>query len=155
MPYLYSRHKQDQPIPLLSRGPGPCPNLDSSPYTWDPVSVWYSDLHIFPPLINQSEKSQNLRQESNKPPRSHKQVCARDNKSVTWLPSTATDGPQSMRTRKTVQPSSAPWLRDTTCYAHQYPYQIPTWSPFFFPSFYYESNNNHLLWVTLGYSRYR
>jgi hypothetical protein len=30
-PHLYPRHKQDQPIPLLSWGPGLYPNLDSKP----------------------------------------------------------------------------------------------------------------------------
>jgi hypothetical protein len=30
-PCLYPRHKQDQPVPLLSRGPGPRPNWDSKP----------------------------------------------------------------------------------------------------------------------------
>ena len=46
MPHLYPRHKQDQHIPLLSRGPGPRPNLDSKPPpTWVPDSVWCLDLH--------------------------------------------------------------------------------------------------------------
>ena len=31
MSHLYPRHKQDQPISLLSRGLGPRPNLDSKP----------------------------------------------------------------------------------------------------------------------------
>ena len=73
-----------------------------APHTWDPVLVWCLDLHLSPPPISQSEKSQNPQQERNKPSRSHKQVCALDNKSVTWLPSTATDGPQSTRTGKIV-----------------------------------------------------
>jgi hypothetical protein len=91
-----------------------------------------SNLHLSPPPINWSRKSQNPRPESNEPFCSHKQVCAQDNKSVTWLPFTAMGGPQSTRIGKTVQPSSAPWPRDITCYTHKYPYQIPTWSPFSF-----------------------
>ena len=94
MPRLYPKHKQDQPISLLSRGLGPIQTWTPSPHTWDPVSIWCLDLHFFPPPISRSRKSRNPRQECNKPSRSHKQVCAQDNKSVTWLPSTATDGPQ-------------------------------------------------------------
>ena len=66
-----------------------------SPNTWDPVSVWCLNLHLIPTPKSQSGKSQNPWQESNKSFCSHKQVCAQDNKSVIWLPSTATDGPQS------------------------------------------------------------
>ena len=58
-------------------------------------SVWCLDLHLFPPLINWSRKSRNPQQEHNVPSRSHKHVCAQDNKSMTCLPSTAMDGPQS------------------------------------------------------------
>jgi hypothetical protein len=127
-----------------------------NPHTWDLVSMRCLDLHLSLPPISRSGKSRNTRQESNESSHSHKQVCARDNKSVTWLPSTATDGPQLTRTGKTVQPSYAPWPRDTTCYTHQYLYHIPTRSPFSFPSFYHECNTNiTYLWVTVGYSRYR
>jgi hypothetical protein len=30
-PRLYPRHKQDQPVPLLPRGPSPRPSSDSKP----------------------------------------------------------------------------------------------------------------------------
>jgi hypothetical protein len=55
-----------------------------SSHTWGPTSKWCLDLHLSPPPISRSEKSQSPWQESNKHSRSHKQVYARDNKSVTW-----------------------------------------------------------------------
>jgi hypothetical protein len=55
-----------------------------SPRTWGPTSIWCLDLHLSPPPISQSGKSWSPWQESNKSFRSHKQVCAQDNKSVTW-----------------------------------------------------------------------
>jgi hypothetical protein len=59
-PCLYPRHKRDQPIPLLSRGLGPYPSLDSKPSTpEDPVSVWCLDLHLIPTPKNRSRKSRN------------------------------------------------------------------------------------------------
>jgi hypothetical protein len=82
---LHSRHKQDQPILLLSRVLGPRLKLDSKPHTWGPTSKWCLDLHLSLPPINQSRKSRSPWKESNKPSRSHKQVCAQDNKSMTWL----------------------------------------------------------------------
>jgi hypothetical protein len=56
-----------------------------SPHAWGPASMRCLDLHLSPPPISRSRKSQSPWQESNKPSRSHKHVCARDNKSVTWL----------------------------------------------------------------------
>jgi hypothetical protein len=92
-PHLHPGHRQDQPTTLLSRGPGPRPNWDSKPRSWVLDSVRCLDLHPKTTPNSRSGKSQNPRQESNKSSRSHKQVCAQDNKSVTWLPYTATDGP--------------------------------------------------------------
>jgi hypothetical protein len=48
--------------------------------------------------------------------------------------------------RETVQPSYAPWPRDTTCYTHQNPYHIPARSPFPFHHF---IQNVIIIWVTL------
>jgi hypothetical protein len=56
-----------------------------APNTAGPVSVWRLDLHLFSTPNSQSRKSRNPWQESNKSSRSHKQVCVRNNKSVTWL----------------------------------------------------------------------
>ena len=122
--------------------------------TWDLVSVWCLDLHLSHLQSVGPEKSQNPWQEHNEPSRSHKQVCAQDNKSVTWLPSTATVLNRHEQGKQCNQPKHH-WPRDTTCYTHQYPYHIPALSPFFLSSFYYESNNNPLLWVTAGYSHYQ
>jgi hypothetical protein len=55
-----------------------------SPHTRGPTSMWCLDLHLSPRPISRSKKSQSPWQESNKPFRSYKQVCARDNKSMTW-----------------------------------------------------------------------
>jgi hypothetical protein len=89
-PYLYLWHKQDQPVPLLS----PSKLGLQASNTWDPVSVWCFDLHLIPTPKSRSGNSQNLWQESSKSSRFRKQVHAQDNKSMTWLPSTATDSPQ-------------------------------------------------------------
>jgi hypothetical protein len=48
--------------------------------------------------------------------------------------------------REIVQASYAPWLRDTTCYTHQYSYHIPARSPF--PSHHF-IQNVIIIWVTL------
>jgi hypothetical protein len=90
-----------------------------SPHTWGPTLMRCLDLHLSPPPISRSEKSRSLWQESNKPSRSYKQVCARDNKSVTWQ---GLCNEQSLfdTDRETVQPSYAPWPRDTTCYTHHF-----------------------------------
>ena len=64
---LVPRHKQDQPITLLSRGPGPCPNLDSKPPHLSPgLSVVLRPSPSSPP-ISRSKKSQNPRQQINEP----------------------------------------------------------------------------------------
>jgi hypothetical protein len=115
-----------------------------SPHTWDPVPVRCLDLHLSLPPISRSRKSQNPRQESNKPSRSHKQVCARDNKSMTWLPSTATDGPQSTRTGKQcnqAKPRGGETQPVTPTSTHTNPYPVTI----FLPLTYHESNNIHLL----------
>ena len=83
MPHLYPRHKQDQPITLLSRGLGPRPNLDSKPLLLSPGLSAAQGPPPSPPPINRSGKSRNPRQESNESSRSHNQVCAQDNKYVT------------------------------------------------------------------------
>ena len=67
--------------------------------TWDPVSVWCSDLHLIPTPKSWCGKSRNPWQESNKSSCSHKQVCAQDNKSMTWLPSTTIDTGGTSATR--------------------------------------------------------
>jgi hypothetical protein len=84
MSHLHSRHKRDQPVPLLSRVPSPHPNLDSKLPHLRPASKWCLDLHLSPPPISRSRKSWSPWQESNKPFRSQKQARARDNKSMTW-----------------------------------------------------------------------
>ena len=91
MPHLYHRHKEDQPTTLRSRGLGPHLNLDSKPPL---LSLRLSAVlrpPPSPPPISRSRKSQNPWQESEKASFSHKQVCAQDNKFVTWLSSTAMD----------------------------------------------------------------
>jgi hypothetical protein len=91
-PRLYPGHKQDQPVPLLSRGLGPRPSSDSKPpNTAGLASVWCLDLLnliYITTLKSRSEKSRNPWQERNKSSCSHKQVYARDNRSVTWPRST-------------------------------------------------------------------
>jgi hypothetical protein len=52
--------------------------------TWGPTSMRCLGLHLSPPPISWPKKSRSPWQESNKPSRSHKQVCAWDNKFVTW-----------------------------------------------------------------------
>ena len=94
IPHLYPRHKQDQPIPRLSRGPGPRPNLDSKPPLLSPGLSAVLRPSPSPPPISQSRKSRTPWQESNDPSCVHTQVCVQYNKSVTWLESTTMDGPQ-------------------------------------------------------------
>ena len=78
MLYLYPRYKQDQLIPLLSRGLGPRPNLDSKPPHLRPGLNMVLRPPPFPPPISRSKKSRNPRQEHNESSRSHKQVWAQD-----------------------------------------------------------------------------
>jgi hypothetical protein len=126
-----------------------------SPHTWGPASMWCLDLHLSLPPISRSGKSRSPWQESNKSFRSHKQVCARDNKSLTW--------PGSMQ--RTVlnrhrQENSTTKLCPVVV-GHNLlhppipiPYPCPvtiSFSPFYFEIY---DNNNHLLWVTTGYPRY-
>jgi hypothetical protein len=55
-----------------------------APNTAGPTSVWCLDLHLKPTPNSWSGKSRNPWQERNRSSRSHKQVYARDNISVTW-----------------------------------------------------------------------
>ena len=126
-----------------------------SPHSWDPVSVWCLDLHLSPPPISRFGKSRNHDKNVTRHP-------APISKYVLRIISLWPDYHLQQRMvlnrheqGKQCNQAKPHWPRDTTCYTHQYPYHIPVLSPFFLSSFYYESNNNHLLWVTIGYSRYQ
>jgi hypothetical protein len=134
-PRLYPRHKQDQPVPLLSR-----------------VSRSLSKLGLLAPALEawtqcDAKTSTYPRLQSVGP----KRAGAHD-KRLTSLPAPISkyvlgiinlwldQGPCNERSlidtdRETVQPSYAPWPRDTTCYTHQYPYHIAARSPFPFHHF--------------------
>jgi hypothetical protein len=127
-----------------------------SSHTWGPASKWCLDLHLSLSPISRSGKSRSPWQESNKSFRYHKQVCAQDNKSVTW--------PGSMQ--RTVlnrhgQENSAtklcPVAAEHNLLHPPVPIPYPCPVTISFPSFHHEcnNNNNHLLWVTTGYSCYR
>jgi hypothetical protein len=144
---LYPRHKQDQLISLLSRGPGLRLNLDSKPPHLRPGL----SAALRPPPMSTSNQS--VRKES-KPtirvtslPTPISKYVLRIKK-ICDLTTIHSNGRSSINTDiETMQPNYAPWPRDTGCYTHQYPYHIPTRSLFSFLSFYYESKNNinHLL----------
>jgi hypothetical protein len=153
---LHPMYKRDQPVPLLSQVPGPRLNLDSKPPHLGPASMRCLDLHLSPPPINRSGKSQSPWQDSNKPFRSHKQVCARDNKFMTWPGSmqwTVLNQHGQGNSATQLCPVAAEHNLSHPPIPIPYPYPVTI----SFPSFYHEfnHNNNHLLWVTIGYSRYR
>ena len=93
MSRLYPRHKQDQPITLLSRGLGPRPNLDSKPPLLSPGLSAVLRPPPSPPPISRFGKSRIHDKRATSLPYAHNQVCARDNKSVTCLEPYATTGP--------------------------------------------------------------
>jgi hypothetical protein len=126
-----------------------------APHTWDPVSVWCLDLHLSPPLISWSGKNRNPRQESNKSSRSYKQVCAQDNKSVTWLPSTTTDSHQSTQTGKQCNQAKPHGGRTQLVTPTNNSFLIPVRSPFSFHLFIMRVIIMFTcLWVRTGYPRY-
>jgi hypothetical protein len=134
-PYLYPRHKQDQPVPLLSwvsRSPSKlellAPALEARPQCGAKTSTYPRLQSVGPERAGAHDK----RVTSLLAPIS-KYVLRIIN---LWLD----QGPCNERSlinadRETVQPRYAPWLRDTTCYTHQYPYPIPARSPFPFHHF--------------------
>jgi hypothetical protein len=146
-PRLYPRHKQDQPVPLLS---------------W--VSRSPSKLGLLAPRPQGGAKTSTypcLQSVGLERARVH-------DKRVTSLPAPISkyvlkiidlwldQGSCNERSlidmdRVIVQPSYAPWPRDTTCYTHQYPYHIPARSLFPFHHF---IQNVIIIWVTL-YCEYR
>ena len=81
------------PSPSCPGCPGPRPNLDSKPPLLSPGLSVVQGPPPSPSPISRSGKCWNQWQESNEPSCSHKQACAQDNKSVTWLESTIMDGP--------------------------------------------------------------
>ena len=135
MPHLYPRHKQDQPIPLLSRGLGPNPNLDSKPPHLERVGTHDKRVTSLPAPISKYML---------------RIICLWPN----YHPQqrTVLNRHEQRKQCNQVKPH---WPWDTTCCTHQYPMPYPCLVSILFSSFYYESNNNHLLWVTAGYSRYR
>jgi hypothetical protein len=135
---------------------GPVQTWTLNLHTWDPISVRCLNLHLSPPPISRSGKSRNLWQESNEPSRSHKQVCARDNKSVTWLPSTVTDSLQSTRTGKWCNQAKPRGRGTRLVTPTNNPFLILTRSPFSFYLFIMRVIIIFTcLWVTTGYPRYR
>jgi hypothetical protein len=132
---LYPRHKQDQPVPLLSR-----------------VSRSPSKLGLLAPVL---EARPQYGAKTSTYPRLQSVGLERagaHDKRVTSLPAPISkyvlgiinlwldQGPCNEwslidTNRETVQPNCAPWPRDTTCYTHQYPYHIPARSPFPFHHF--------------------
>jgi hypothetical protein len=145
-PRLYPRHKQDQPIPLLSRvsrSPSKlgllAPVLEARPQYGAKTST-YPRLQSVGP---ERARSHDKRITSLFAPIS-KYVLGIIN---LWLD----QGPCNERSlidtdREIVQPSYAPWLRDTTCCTHQYPYHIPARSPF--PFHHFTQNVIIIIWVT-------
>ena len=128
-----------------------------SPHTWDPILVWCLDLHLSPPPISRSGKSRNPRQEHNEPSHSHKQVCAQDNK-VCDRTIIHSNGRSLIDTNRDNSVTKLnPIGRGTQPVTPTNTYTISlSGLHFSFHSFYHESNyNNHLLWVTTGYSRYQ
>jgi hypothetical protein len=147
-PRLYPRHKQDQPVLLLSR-----------------VFRSSSKLGLLAPALEArpqcgAKTSTYPRLQSVGPKR-----AGTHNKRVTSIPAPISkyvlgiinlwhdQGPCNERSlidtdRETVQPSYAPWPWDTTCYTHQYPYHIPARPSF---SFHHFIQNIITVWVTLYY----
>jgi hypothetical protein len=146
MPRLYPGHKQDKPVPLLSR-----------------VSMSSSKLRLLAPAL---EARPQCGAKTSTYPRlqlvSLERAEAHD-KRVTSLPTPISkyvlgiinlwldQGPCNERSlidtdREIVQPSYAPWPRDTTCYTHRYPYHIPARSPF--PFHHFTQNVIIIIWVT-------
>ena len=127
-----------------------------SPHTWDLVLVWCLDLHLSLP------SNQSVRKRFGTHDKSVTSLPAPISKYVLWIISLWPNyHPQQWTVLnrheqgKQCNQAKPRWPRDITYYTHQYPYHIPARSLFFLSSFYYKSNNNHLLWVTASYSRYR
>ena len=95
MPRLYLRHKQDQPTTLLSWGLGPHPNWDSKPPPLSPrLRAVQGPPNLKTTLIVGLERAGTQDKIVTSLPSAHTQVCAQDNKSVTYLASYATVDPQ-------------------------------------------------------------
>jgi hypothetical protein len=134
-PRLHPRHKRDQPIPLLSwffRSLSKlgllAPALEARPQGGAKTSTYPRLQSVSPERAGAHDK-----RVTSLPAPIRKYVHGIIN---LWLD----HGPCNERflidvDREIVQPSYAPWPRDTTRYTHQYPYQIPVWSPFTFHHF--------------------
>ena len=81
------------PSPSCPGCPGPHPNLNSKPPLLSPGLSAMQGPPPSPPPISQSGKSQIHNKRATSLPCAHTQVCAQDNRSVTWLESVATIGP--------------------------------------------------------------
>jgi hypothetical protein len=145
-PRLYPRHKQDQPVPLLSR-------VSRSP---SKLGLLALALEARPQCGAKTSTYPRLQSVDPERVRAHDKrvtsILAPIGKYVLgiidlWLDQGPCNEWSLIDTdRETVQSSYAPWPRDITCYTHQYPYHIPARSPFPFHHF---IQDVIIIWVTL------
>jgi hypothetical protein len=146
-PRLYPRHKQYQPVPLLSRvfrSPSKlrllAPVLEARPQYGAKISTYPRLQSVGPERARAHDK-----RVTSLPAPISKYVLGIIN---LWLDQSLCNERSLIDAdRETVQPNYAPWPRDTTCYTHQYQYHIPARSPFHFHHF---SQNVIIIiiWVT-------
>jgi hypothetical protein len=146
-PRLYPRHKQDQPVPLLSRVSRSssklrllAPVLEARPQYGAKTSTYPRLQSVGPKRARAHDKRVTSL------PSPHLLVYAQDKKICDLTRFQCNERSLIDTDRETVQPNYAPWPRDITCYTHQNPYHIPAQSPFPFHHF---IQNVIIIWVTL------
>jgi hypothetical protein len=155
-PRLYPRHKQDQPIPLLSRvsrSPSKlgllAPVLETRPQYGAKTSTYPRIQSVGPERAGAHDKRVTRLLSP------HPLVYARDNKTVTW-PGSMQQTILNWHGQENSATQSCPVAAGHNLLHPPIPIPHPCPVAIFFPSFYPECNNNNmsnlLLWVTTGYS---